>query len=128
MQKSNLVTESGSHSSLANLAVVADSTDIAGLIPRHVFEAKSISKRPAKTPFWIISWADLRIPITVLMFADKDPARGRQTDRQKRRAGWQVGRGKTGTGREKGDGYILGLKANKGVFGATCTRGRKKVG
>lgn len=87
MQKSNLVIESGSHSSLANLATVADSTDIAGLIPRHVFEAKSISKQPAKTSFWIISWADLRIPITALMFADKDPARGRQTEETGRLAG-----------------------------------------
>lgn len=49
--KSHLVIESGSHSSLANLARVADSTDIAGLIPRHIFEAKSISKQPGNTPF-----------------------------------------------------------------------------
>lgn len=45
--KSHLVVESNSHSSWANLSRVADSTDIAGLTPRHIFEAKSISKQPA---------------------------------------------------------------------------------
>ena len=35
--KSRLVAENESHSSWANLATVADSTDIAGLIWRHIF-------------------------------------------------------------------------------------------
>lgn len=80
--KSHLVNKRDSHSSWANLARVADSTDIAGLIPRHNFEAKSISKQPANTPLWIRSWADLRIPITALVLTAKDTASGRQTDRQ----------------------------------------------
>lgn len=54
--KSHLGTESDSHSFWANLAAVADSTDMAGLIPRHIFEAKSISKQPVITLLlWIRS-------------------------------------------------------------------------
>ena len=80
--KSHLVTENDSHRSRANLARVADSTDIAGLIPCHIFEAKSISKQPANTPLWISSRANLQIPITALILTARDTARGRQTDRQ----------------------------------------------
>lgn len=80
--KSHLVVESNCHSSWANLSRVADSTDIAGLTPRHIFEAKSISKQPANARLWIRSWADLRIPITPLVVTAKDAVRGRQTDRQ----------------------------------------------
>lgn len=80
--KSHLVTENDTHSSWANVSRVADRTDTASLIPRHIFEAKSISKQPANTPLWIRSWADLQIPITALILTAKDTARGRQTDRQ----------------------------------------------
>lgn len=41
---------------------MADSTDIDSLILKRAFEAKSVSKQPADTP-WIRSRADLRIPI-----------------------------------------------------------------
>lgn len=48
--KSHLVIGIGFHSFLANLAMVVDSTDTAGLIPSHIFEAKFISKLPVNTP------------------------------------------------------------------------------
>lgn len=86
---SHLVIKSGSHSSLANLARVADSTDIAGLIPHHIFGANSISKQPTNTPLWSRSWADLQILITAFILTAKDTASGRQTDRQ---PGRQAGR------------------------------------
>lgn len=44
MWKSLLAIENGSHSSLANLASIADGADMEILIPGHVIEAKSISK------------------------------------------------------------------------------------
>lgn len=80
--KSHLVIENDSNSSVANLSRVADSTDIADLIRRHIFEAKSISKQPANTPLWIKSRADLQIPITSLALTAKYTTRGRQTGRR----------------------------------------------
>lgn len=86
--KSHLVIENDSSSSVANLAVVADSTDIAGLIRRHIFEAKSISKQPANAPLWIKSRADLQIPITLLILTAKYTTRGRQTGRHTHTDRW----------------------------------------
>lgn len=79
--KSHLVTENDTHSSWANLFRVADKTDIARLIPQHIFEAKSISKQLANPSPWIRLWTDLQIPITVLILTASDTMRGRQTDR-----------------------------------------------
>ncbi len=118
--KSHLVIESDSHSSWADLARVADSTDIAGLIPRHIFEAKSISKQPANTPLWIRSWADLQIPITALMLTAKDTARGRQTDRQTGR--WADKRDREAKKRQT-HAWLKCTK--KSVCGASCTREKK---
>lgn len=56
---------------------MADSTDIDG----HVFEAKSVSKQPADTPFWIRSRTDVRIPIRAFNAKCQNPSEG-QTDRQ----------------------------------------------
>lgn len=95
--KSRFASESSFHSSLAIWPQVADNTDIDGLIPWSAFEAKSVSKQPADTPFWIRSWADLRIPIRESAMGAKTTARGRQTDRQ---AGGQ-------TIREERDGTLL---------------------
>lgn len=81
--KSRYASESSFHSSLAIWPQVADNTDIDGLIPWSAFEAKSVSKQPADTPFWIRSRADLRIPIRASAMGAKTTARGRQTiDRQ----------------------------------------------
>lgn len=44
MRKPLLAIENGSHSSLANRALIADGADIEILISGHVFEAKSVSK------------------------------------------------------------------------------------
>ncbi len=96
---------------------MADSTDIADLIPRHIFEAKSISKQPANTPLWIRSWADLQIPITALMLTAKDTARGRQTDRQ---TGRWADKKRQGTERETD-------KIQIGVCGASCAKVKKKA-
>lgn len=60
---------------------VADSIDIDGLIPCYVFEAKSVSKQPAETPFWIRSRADVWIPIRAFNAKCQNPSEG-QTDRQ----------------------------------------------
>lgn len=126
---SHLVIKSGSHSSLANLARVADSTDIAGLIPHHIFGAKSISKQPTNTPLWSRSWADLQILITAFILTAKATASGRQTNRQPgrqagRRAGRQVGRQ---TGRHERDRQTLGLTAKRSVWD-TLHKGIEKWG
>lgn len=94
-KKSRFASEGSSHSSLAIRAKVADSTDIDGLIPPSAFEAKSVSKQPADTPFWIRSRDDLRIPIRASATGAKNTARGGQTDRQagrqsEREKGWDT--------------------------------------
>lgn len=113
--KSHLVIENDSNSSVANLSRVADSTDIADLIRRHISEAKSISKQPANTPLWIKARADLQIPITSLALTAKYTTRGRQTGR---RTGGQTKR------MEKQE--RSGLKHQKNLGESKCTREKKK--
>lgn len=113
--KSHLVIENDSNSSVANLSRVADSTDIADLIRRHISEAKSISKQPANTPLWIKARADLQIPITSLALTAKYTARGRQTGR---RTGGQTKR------IEKQE--RSGLKYQKNLGESKCTWEKKK--
>lgn len=72
MWKTLLATENGSHSSLANLASVADGADIEILISGHVFEAKSISKIVHHTFVWIRSQSELQTPITAFSLVAKD--------------------------------------------------------
>lgn len=114
--KSHLVIENDSNSSVANLSRVADSTDIADLIRRHISEAKSISKQPANTPLWIKARADLQIPITSLALTAKYTTRGRQTGR---RTGGQTKR------MEKQE--RSGLKYQKNLGESKCTWEKKKL-
>lgn len=116
--KSHLVTENDIHSSWANLSRVADRTDIASLIPRHIFEAKSSSKQPANTPLWIRSWARSANTNYSTQINCQRHHKG-HTDRQ---ADGQVG--KQTEQRSEKDTVTSGLML-KEKYGSCCTRGGK---